>query len=141
MPLPAQKVDVWHATIEDRPGGLAEKLAPLVQAGANLGFAIARRSSDHPETGFVWIAGLKGAKQLAAARGAGFAKTRDLHSVRVEGTDRPGLMYRIMQTLADANVNVRGVSAATVGRRCVSYLALDTTADATMAARLIRKLK
>ncbi len=37
-------VDVWAATIEDRPGHLAHLLAELREAGADLQFIIARRA-------------------------------------------------------------------------------------------------
>ena len=35
MALNITRVDVWVAGIEDRPGGLAEKLAALAEAGAS----------------------------------------------------------------------------------------------------------
>ena len=38
------KVDVWAGTIDDRPGGLAEKLEALANSGASLEFVIARRA-------------------------------------------------------------------------------------------------
>ena len=38
-----EDVDVWAATIEDRPGRLANLLAELRDAGADLQFIIARR--------------------------------------------------------------------------------------------------
>ena len=38
------KVDVWAGEIEDRPGGLAKKLAVLAEAGANFEFLISRRA-------------------------------------------------------------------------------------------------
>ena len=39
-----EHVDVWAATIEDKPGGLAHVLAELREAGADLQFIIARRA-------------------------------------------------------------------------------------------------
>ena len=41
MKLDVSRVDVWAASIKDRPGGLAVKLDALAQAGADLEFAIA----------------------------------------------------------------------------------------------------
>ena len=38
----AEHVDVWAATIEDKPGALAYVLAELREAGADLQFIIAR---------------------------------------------------------------------------------------------------
>ena len=42
--LLVERVDVWAATIEDRPGGLAQALATLRDAGADLKCIIARRA-------------------------------------------------------------------------------------------------
>ena len=39
-----EHVDVWAASIEDRPGGLAQALATLRDAGADLKCIIARRA-------------------------------------------------------------------------------------------------
>jgi hypothetical protein len=36
MDLLVERVDVWAATVPDRPGGLAEALSALRQAGADL---------------------------------------------------------------------------------------------------------
>jgi hypothetical protein len=41
MDLLVERVEVWAATIEDRPGGLAQALATLRDAGADLRFIIA----------------------------------------------------------------------------------------------------
>ena len=62
MPYEITKVDVWAATIEDRPGGLAEKLEVLAEAGADLEFVIARRASESPGTGVVFMAPISGAE-------------------------------------------------------------------------------
>ena len=43
MALQVARTKVWAASMQDRPGGLAEKLEPLAKAGANLEFVIARR--------------------------------------------------------------------------------------------------
>jgi len=138
--LNVTRVDVWAASMEDRPGGLAEKLGALAKAGAQLEFVIARRASERPGTGVVFVTPLKGAAQIGAAKKAGFEKTKSLHSLRVEGPDRPGLGAKMTQAMAQAGVNLRGLSAAAIGPRCVVHLAFDSTADAAKAARLLKRL-
>ena len=59
---------IWAAHIEDRPGGLAEKLEALAQAGANLDFILARRAPESPGMGVVFVAPLKGERQLKIGR-------------------------------------------------------------------------
>jgi hypothetical protein len=140
MKLSISPTDTWAAMIDDRPGGLADKLAALTAAGANLEFVIARRASEHRGSGVMFVTPLKGAKQAKAAEAAGFQKTKSLHSLRVEGVDRPGLGARLTCTLAEAGINLRGLSAAALGKRCVFHLALDSAKDAAKAAAVLKKL-
>jgi hypothetical protein len=141
MTLKVSRTEVWTATISDRAGGAAEKLEPLAAAGANFEFVLARRTPERPGSGVLFVAPVKGAKATRAAQAAGFAKPADLHSVRVEGPDRPGQGARIARALADAGLSFRGLSAAAVGRRFVSYIALDSAEDAAKALAALRKLK
>ena len=134
------RTDVWAASIEDRPGGLADKLARLAEAGANLEFIIARRAPEQSGKGVVFVTPLKGAKQARAAEAAGFQKTQSLHSLRVEGVDKPGTGAKITQALADAGINLRGLSAAALGKKFVNHLALDSAADVAKAAAVLKKL-
>ena len=52
-----ERVDVWAATIEDKPGGLARVLAELREEGADLQFIIARRAE--PGKGVVFVTPLR----------------------------------------------------------------------------------
>ncbi len=140
MKLNVTKVNVWAAKIKDRPGSLATKLTALADAGANLEFVIARRESSKPGTGVVFLTPLKGAGQIRVAKKAGFKKTDSLHSVRVEGTDKPGLGAAMSETLAAEGVNLRGLSAAAIGKRCIVHLALDNADDARKAMRILKKM-
>ncbi len=140
MKISVSRADVWAATIEDRPGGLAEKLEALAAAGANLEFVVSRRMPDKPGKGVVFITPLKGAKQLKAGQAAGFQTSKGLHSVRVEGTDQPGSGAKMIRARADAGINLKGVSGAALGRKFVGHLALDTPEDATKALAVLRKL-
>ena len=140
MKLAVSKVNVWAASIKDKPGGLAAKLAALADAGANLEFVIARREASKPGTGVVFVTPVKGAAQIRAAKKAGFKTTDSLHSVRIEGTDKPGLGAMMTDALAAAGVNLRGLSAAAIGRRCIVHLALDSADDAKKAMQVLRKM-
>ena len=139
MAYAINKVDVWVGEIEDRPGGLAEKLAALTKAGANIEFLISRRAPEKPGTGVVFLTPIKGAAQKRAANEAGLNTTDSLHSLRVEGPDQAGLGVKMTRALADAGVNLRGVSAAALGRRSVTYFAFDTASDAGKASQILRK--
>jgi hypothetical protein len=66
MDLLVERVDVWAATIQDRPGGLAEVLATLREAGADLQFIIARRTPGEPGKGIVFVTPLQSAREIRA---------------------------------------------------------------------------
>ena len=140
MKLKVIRTVAWASVIDDRPGGLADKLAPLAAAGANLELIIARRAPELRGSGVLFVTPLKGAKQIKAAETAGFQKTESLHSLRVEGADKPGMGARVTKALAEAGINLRGLSAAALGKRYVSHLALDTAKDAAKAAAVLKKL-
>lgn len=140
MALRIANVDVWAATIEDRPGGLAEKLTPLSQAGANLAFLIARRQADKPGKAVVFVTPIRGRKQTAAAKAAGFKKSRSLRSLALRGTDRPGLCSKATAALARAGINLRGLSGAVIGKEFVLYFAFDKLSDRSRAAKVLKAL-
>ena len=110
MALKVSKADVWAVTIDDRPGGAAQKLEALSKAGANLEMVLARRT-ELPGQGVMFVTPLKGKKAVEAARQAGMGQPGSIHSVRIEGGDKPGLGSKIARTLGDAGVNFRGMSA------------------------------
>ncbi len=139
MALSVQTMDVWAASIEDRPGGLSAKLAPLAKAGADLEFVVARRAPDKPGTGVVFVTPLQGEAQTAAAKQAGFAVADSLCSVRIEGDNRPGIGAQLTERLADAGVNLRGLSAAVIAGRFIMYLALDGADDAEKTIGLLQE--
>lgn len=141
MALKVSRMDTWAASIVDKPGGLEGKLDALARVGANLEFVIARRAADKPGTGVVFVTPIKGAKQIRAAKAAGFCKTKSLNAVRVEGSDKPGQGARIAHALAVADLNLRGLSAAAIGKLFVAHVALDTAAAAAKAMRVLKALK
>jgi len=138
--MKTKRVTTWAAAIEDQPGELAAKLCALAVAGVNLEFLIARRAPDKPGTGVVFITPVEGAKQGRAAKAAGFRKADNLHTVRIEGDDKPGVGARLTQAFADEGLNLRGLSAAAIGNKFVCHVAVDSEADAAKAVRIVRSL-
>ena len=138
--MKAQRVETWAAPIEDKPGALAEKFSALSAVGVNLEFVIARRAPDKPGTGVVFVTPIKGAKQTKTALAAGFQKTANLHTIRVEGADRKGLGACMTQGLANAGLNLRGLSAAAINKKFICHIAVDSAAEAAKVIRLLRKM-
>jgi hypothetical protein len=136
--MKSSRVDTWAASIPDRSGALAAKLKALAASGANLELVIARR--DTAGKGVLFVAPIKGARQVGAAGAAGFSTSRSLHTLRAEGPDKVGAAARVAAALADHGLNLRGFSAAAIGKKFICYIALDKEAEAVKAARILRDL-
>ncbi|WP_175872144.1 amino acid-binding protein [Burkholderia sp. BCC0397] len=139
MELSVERVDVWAATIEDKPGGLAAVLSALRTAGADLQFIVARRTSEAPGKGVVFVAPLQGEAVIRAATQVGFSVTPSVHSVRVMGLDQMGIIGQLTQMLADGAINLRGVSAAVLGSQFIAYFAVDSMDDADKAIDILQR--
>ena len=137
MELMIDKVDVWAAPLMDRPGGLAEKLEALHDAGADLQFILARRAPEKPGGGVLFVTPLRGDREVEAAAAEGFNVTRSIQSLRIEGADRPGVVSELLRGLADAGLSLQGLSAAVIGTRFVVYIGLDSVADAQRAVEIL----
>ena len=140
MLIKIDKLDVWAGTIEDRPGGLARILDALTDAGADLEFLISRRAPEDPGAGVVFLAPLNGAAQTEAANEVGLSRAISLHSLRIEGPNQPGFGANISWAIADAGINMRGLSAASFDQRCVVYLSFDSDGDAEKACEALRQI-
>ncbi len=139
MDIILQRVDVWAASVEDKPGGLAGVLAALRDAGADLLFIIARRAPQEPGRGVVFVTPLQGDREIAAAAEVGFNVTQSLHSVRVLGRDRPGAAAELTQKLADGGINLRGFSASVSGSQFVAYVAVDSLDEANQVMTILTR--
>ncbi len=139
MALKVTKADIWAATIEDRAGGAADRLEALSKAGANLEMLLARRT-EQPGQGVMFATPVKGAKAMKAAQAAGFGKPQNIHSVRIEGGDKPGLGSKIARALGQAGINFRGMSGVAIGKKFVSYVALDSAEDQARAVAVLKKV-
>ena len=141
MGLKATKAEVWAVSIDDRAGGVADKLEPLAKAGANFEMVFARRTPENAGKGMLFVTPVKGAKAIRAARGAGMGTPQSIYYVRLEGADRPGLGAKVVRALGDAGISFRGISGIAIGRKFVSYLACDSAEDQAKAIAALKKLK
>ncbi|WP_213304315.1 ACT domain-containing protein [Paraburkholderia sacchari] len=139
MELSVERVDVWAATIDDKPGGLAKVLSVLRDAGVDLQFVVARRAPEASGKGVVFVAPLQGDSAIRAATQVGFTATPSLHSIRVMGLDQLGIIAQLTQMLADGGINLRGVSAAVLGTQFIAYIAFDSLDDAEEAIDILQR--
>lgn len=140
MAYELSKVDVWVSEMENVPGGLAGVLEDLAASGVNLEFVVGRRQPDKPGKGLVFVAPIQGAAETRAAKKAGFSKAESMHSVRIIGPDKAGLGARMSTVVAEAGINLRGITAASIGKRCLVYFAFDSKEDAQKGMKVLKKL-
>jgi hypothetical protein len=132
-----ERVHIWSGQIVDEAGGMARKLAPLAEAGANLEYIAIRHLPNQPGLGVLHVAPVTGPSQVRAARHAGLAEARDAVVLRVEGDNEAGLGYRLMKQWATAGINLQGLTMAVLGGKFVGFAAFDTVADANRAAQIL----
>lgn len=138
MAAEVTRIEEWAGDIQDRPGGLAEILKPLADAGADLECIVARRQPGKPGTGVVFVYPIEGAKVKAAAKKAGLTPVKDVWALRVSGPNKAGVGSQMLERLAVAGINMRGMNAVVIGNKYVCYCTFDNSADATKAARLLK---
>ena len=138
MAYKISKVNVWAGPIDDKPGGLASILETLTASGANLEFIVGRRTADLPGQGVVFLAPLTDDRQIAVAAQVGLTVAESLCSLRIEGPDSPGIVGKVTRVLAQAGINLRGLTAAEMGSRSVIYFAFDSCDDAHKAGEILQ---
>ena len=137
MPFDIKKAQVWACDMPNRPGTLGERLDALATAGANLEFVVARRHTE--DTSRAFFAPIKGKKQTDAAKRGGLQPAQGMHVLRIEGPDKAGLGAYLTSALGAGGINLRGLSAASVGKRSICYTAFATPEDAKAAAKILKK--
>lgn len=128
-----ERADVWSASIADKTGGLSWLLKGMDEAGADFNFIIARRTPENPGSGVVFVTPIRGDKEIKAASTLGFSLTRSVDALRYEADNKPGATARLTEQLADAGINIRGLSVAVIGTRYVAYIGFDNAGDTDKA--------
>jgi len=136
--LDIDRLDVWTATCEDKPGGMMQKLEGLTRAGANPDFILAGRTSQQG-SGVLMVTPIEGQRARIAAEELGFARSKQMQCVRVQGMDEPGLRFLLMQALAREGINLRGAAVTRAASQLVLYLTFDTPETAQRAVDLLER--
>jgi hypothetical protein len=140
MGFKLDRIHVWSCEIADQAGGMANKLAPLAQAGANLQYISTRRIISRPGAGILYVAPVTGPAQVRAARSVGLTETHDTVVLRVEGDNEAGLGFRLTQQWALAGISLQALTMSVLANKFVGYAAFDTVEDANRAAQILADL-
>ena len=133
MSFKMQRVHVYHAEVEDKPGGVSARLKSLAEAGAHLEYVYSQRSATKPGMGDLYVAPLHGANELTAARKAGMHEVGEPIVMRVEGDDKAGLSGRLTQAWEMAGINLHGLVMSVIGHKFVGYATFDTVSECIRA--------
>ena len=140
MSFKMQRVHVYHAEVEDKPGGIAARLKSLAEAGAHLEYVYSQRSATKAGIGDLYVAPLTGQSELNAAKQAGMHEVQEPIVMRVEGDDARGLSGKLTQAWEMAGINLHGLVMSVLQGRFVGYATFDTVADGNKAATILAEL-
>jgi hypothetical protein len=138
MAVSVKKIVLWRKEAENRPGILANALAPLANAGTDIHVVMAYRFPGQESKAAIELYPVAGRKSVNAANEVGFSAS-SIPALLVEGDNRAGLGYTTAQAIADAGINMDFVVAQVIGRKYSAVFGFESDADATKCAAIIRK--
>ncbi len=138
MSVTVKKITLWRKQIENRPGALAEVLAPLAGASADLHVVMGYRHPGHENQATIEVSPVSGKKLTKAAQDAGLEASA-IATLVVEGENQPGLGAAISHALSEAGINLSFLLAQVIADRFSAVIGFDNPEDATKASALIKK--
>ncbi len=136
MAFTIQKVEYYHATVEDQPGEGHKVLSLLAQRGVNL-LAFTAVPVGERRTQLTLVA--ENSRLMATeARQAGLALEGPHRALLVQGDDEMGALAGIHAKLYRARVNVYASSGVTDGRGSYGYLIYVRPEDFESAASALQ---
>jgi hypothetical protein len=138
MATKVKKIALWRKEVENKPGILANALAPLASSGTDIHVVMAYRFPGQESKAAIELYPVTGKKSIAAAREAGFAESA-IPALLVEGDNRSGIGYATAQAIADAGINIDFVVAQVIGRKYSAVFGFESEADAARCAAIMRK--
>jgi len=138
MAISVKPIALWRREIQDRPGALAESLAPLADASVNVTILMAYRIPGQAGHGAVELFPVSGKRATAAAERGGFSAS-SIPALLVEGDDSPGLGSRLSRAIAETGINLDFVVAQVVARRYSAVFGFGDEESARRAVAVIKK--
>jgi hypothetical protein len=138
MPVTVKSISLWRQEAENKTGLLAQTLAPLAKAGADLGVVMGYRLPGDGARAVIEVYPVAGKKVTEAAIESGLAAS-SIPTLLVEGDNKPGLAHKIAQAIADAGTDLSFFVAQAIGRKYSAVIGFANEDDAKKAATLIKK--
>jgi hypothetical protein len=138
MAISVRKVDLWRTVVENKPGSLADLLAPLAKLKSDLQVVMGYGNAAQPGKATVEVFPVKGKRASDAAKQAGLAAS-SAAALMVQGDNRPGLGHDIAKRIAEAGINIAFLTAQAMGKKFVAVFGFQNAGDAAKASGLIKK--
>jgi hypothetical protein len=138
MAISVKPITLWRRELQDRPGALADSLAPLAGNSVDLQVVMAYRFPGEPGRAAVELFPITGKRATAAAESGGFSRST-IPALLVEGDNSPGLGHRMSRAIADEGINLDFVVAHVIGRKYSAIFGFAEQEDARRAVALIKK--
>lgn len=139
MALTVKKITLWRCEVDNRPGALANTLAPLAEAGADVQVLMGYRFPGDESRAAIELFPIASKKMTAAAKAAGLTPS-DIPTLLVDGDNRPGLGAATAKAIAEAGINLGFLVVQVVGRRYSAIYGFEREADSRKAAIIIKKV-
>lgn len=137
MPVRVRPITLWRAEVDNQPGILAQTLAPLAAARADLQVVMGYRLPEDRARAAIEVFPVTGARAVSAAQAAGLSEAA-ISALQVDGDNRPGLGHVIAQALADAGINLDFLVGQVSGGRHTTVIGFESREDADRAIPLIK---
>ena len=138
MAVTVRPITLWRKELQDRPGALADSLAPVTDASVDVQILMAYRFPGEPGRAAVELFPISGRRATVAAGNAGFGAS-DIPALLVEGDNSPGLGHRLSRAIADAGINLDFVVAQVIGRKFSAVFGFADSEGARRSVSIIKK--
>lgn len=138
MSITVKPIVLSRAETGDRPGLLADTLAPLASAGNDLRIVMGYKVAGETGRAVLEVFPVRGKKATEAAAASGLSAS-GIPTLLVEGDDRPGLGHELSRAIADAGIDVHFLIAQVIGRKFSAVVGFGSAEDAKKAGAAMKK--
>ncbi len=134
------RVHVYHAPVDDKPGGTAMRLKALAEAGVHLEYVHSERAEGRAGAGDLFVVPKQVKGEFDLVKKAGFQEVQEPIVMRFQGDDKTGLGGRVTMEWEKAGINLHALMMTVLDGKFVGFAHFDTADDANKAAQLLAEL-
>lgn len=134
------RVHVYHAPVDDKPGGTAVRLKALAEAGVHLEYVHSERADGKTGAGDLFVVPKQVKGEFDLVKKVGFNEVQEPIVMRFQGDDKTGLGGRVTMEWEKAGINLHALMMTVLDGKFVGFAHFDTAEDANKAAQLLAEL-